>query len=202
MPDMYTLYQTDGEDGLIDPPIIPDMERQLIEAGALGDTVQIEILTEEYAAKRQKVADLHNEKVNDRATQDKMLLAERGERARVAAQEKADADAEARRRADLDQLRANEAENPSPSAAAQDPAMGTGLVPNPPSDADQIAALQSQVQALMARMGPVPPSPPPDNATGGNAEIGGSTATIDNPAGQFTPPTTTTVPHPAGGENQ
>lgn len=113
MPDQYTKYQYNDSGDLIDPPRIPDMERQLIEAGALGDTALIESLTEDYEEKRHSMAERHNQRVDERADEDRRLLAERDERAREESASRVRADADARSREEADRLREEAAANRS-----------------------------------------------------------------------------------------
>lgn len=114
MPDLYTKYQYNDAGDLIDPPRIPDFERRLIEAGALGDTGLIESLTEDYEDKRRTMAEKHNQRVEDRASEDQRLLAERNERNRQQSADNAREQQQQRDRADADELRQQEG-NPSPS---------------------------------------------------------------------------------------
>lgn len=127
MPDLYTKYEYNSDGDLIDPPRIPDYERQLIEAGAMGDELLIETLTEEYEGKRRDMADRHNKRVASRQDEDRRLIAERNERTRAEADAQAQADAATRDRAAADAER-NRPQDPPPPEVSPDPS------PMPPGD--------------------------------------------------------------------
>lgn len=155
--DIYTPYQYNEEGGLIDPPTIPTMERQIIEANALGDTVLIQVVTEEYEQKRQRIAEIHNENVRRRADEDRQLLADREERRRAQAQEDAANAAEAQRRRELEALRR---ESEAPSAPVPPPTA-------PPLSAGFPEGGQPVGRDNPPAVGAQPPSVTPDNPSGG-----------------------------------
>lgn len=106
MPDAFTLYQYTEDGELIDPPALPEYERQLREAQAGGDQAQISVLSDEYAEARQKVAEKHNEMVETRRQEDERLLAQSRE-AQAEEQKRRESQEEAEReRAEIDRLRA------------------------------------------------------------------------------------------------
>lgn len=114
MPDLYTKYEYNDDGDLINPPRIPDYERQLIEAGALGDDLLIESLTADYEEKRREMADRHNKRVDDRATEDRRLLAERDERTRAESAQRSEDAATARER-EAAQAERDRPQDPAPS---------------------------------------------------------------------------------------
>jgi len=158
MPDLYTKYELTDDGHVIDPPVIADMERQITEASAAGDQAQIDLLTEEYTDKRQKIAERHNKQVDERAQSDAELIARRDEQARVARQQEAERAADQRKREEMDRLRAGATANPTvfrtsvgspvnspaePSAAPEGdtPPSGTPADPTPtPAPADPTPA--------------------------------------------------------------
>lgn len=105
MPDMYTEYRTTEDGGIIDPPIIPDYERQLTEASALGDQTLIASITESYHDDRKELAERHNKAVRERRAEDDELLAKRQRDHEDQARQRADAAAENERRERADAAR-------------------------------------------------------------------------------------------------
>ena len=124
MPDLYTKYEYNDDGDLIDPPRIPDFERQLIEAGALGDDLLIESLTADYEEKRREMAERHNKRVDDRAEEDRRLLAERDERTRAENAQRAQ-DAATQRERDAAQAERENPRTPPDAPPADAPAPAT-----------------------------------------------------------------------------
>jgi hypothetical protein len=123
MPDLYTKYQFDDAGNVIDPPTIPEYERRGVEAQASADVTQMELVAEDYADARRRVAERHNSRVDARAREDELLLAAQNTEQRQANEQDAAATRETRRRAQLDALRAEAAagRTPTPDPQAGDP---------------------------------------------------------------------------------
>lgn len=110
MPDIYTEYQTDDDGSVINPPVMREYEDRLRDATAVGDLARIATVSEDYEAERKRVADRHNQQVQDRRADDDRLLAEQRQ-----AQEQARADADNRSQEDARRARANALRNAPPT---------------------------------------------------------------------------------------
>lgn len=163
MPDQFTPYERDDDGNIINPPIIAEHERRMTDACASADESQIAIAQEDYDAQRARVADDHNDRVNQRQRDDARLLAEdRARQDRDAADRRAAAERDADRRR-ADELRAREdadrAVEPSPPPTIEPnpgtPEPDTGVDPNHSDDP-----------------APVPPDPPTNPTPRGLGRVG------------------------------
>lgn len=115
MPDIYTPYRLTSDGDVIDPPIVPDLERQGYEAACANDMTQVQMVAEDYSAKRKEIARRHNEKVERRKQEDQRILAQDAERARQEDDERARQEAERAEQERAAQLREPEAQQFDPS---------------------------------------------------------------------------------------
>lgn len=155
MPDLYTPYQLTEDGGLIDPPTIPRFEREIADACALVDEAQIAILTEEYHAARQKIAETHNRRVAERQADDARLFAVHRQRQAEAAQKAQAAAAEQAQRNEAERLRQQYGAQPIPASGAG--LISGGEAPNFPGAGPQEGNVNPDTYTGPAEAGPTLP---------------------------------------------
>lgn len=111
MPDTYTPYRFTDDEEVIDPPVIQEYERRLRDAQASGDDAQIAVVQEDYHAERKRVADKHNERVEDRRREDERLLAQDRQRVEQERSESTREQEQRDERSNIERLRAEQEAN-------------------------------------------------------------------------------------------
>lgn len=139
MPDTYTKYEISDDDEIVDPPVIPEYERRITEATAQSDDTQIELVTEDYHEARLRIAKRHNERVDDRKSDDERVLARDRKNTEDKQREEASAREREEERARIETLRQEQTAVTTPNKPAE-PDMGQATQGQGP-DVDPVTGL-------------------------------------------------------------